>query len=79
MRSTDTLNQVPQVSPDQSKVDQTLKHVRKLRWIGKEREAQKIFRSLGDINVCVEAPEIGIWSRANSLLADDRDYCKVEK
>jgi hypothetical protein len=35
MRSTDVENQVPQVSADQLKFDRTLKHLRKLRWIGR--------------------------------------------
>ena len=41
MRSTDVRNQVPQVSADQLKFDRTLKHLRKLRWIGREREARE--------------------------------------
>ena len=51
MRSTDVQNQVPQVSADQLKFDRTLKHLRKLRWIGREREAQRIFQALGDIRL----------------------------
>ena len=51
MRSTDVQNQVPQVSADQLKFDRTLKHLRKLRWIGREREAQRIFEALGDIRL----------------------------
>ena len=51
MRSTDVENQVPQVSADQLKFDRTLKRLRKLRWIGREREAQRIFEALGDIRL----------------------------
>jgi hypothetical protein len=48
MRSTDTRNQVPKVAADEFALDRTLKHLRKLRWIGKEREAQKILQALDD-------------------------------
>jgi hypothetical protein len=63
MRSTGTCTESPQVSDDQLKLDQTLKRLRKLRWIGKEREAQKIFRSLGDIRVPSSVP--ADWSHLN--------------
>lgn len=48
MRSTDIRHHVPEVPADQLTLDQTLKHVRKLRWIGNELEAQKILRVLDD-------------------------------
>jgi hypothetical protein len=63
MRSTDIQNQVPKVSADQFKFDRTLKHLRKLRWIGREREAQKIFQALGDIRVHPSLPVD--WSQVN--------------
>jgi hypothetical protein len=44
MRSPDTQNQVPKVAADQFALDRTLKHLRKLRWIGREREAKKYSR-----------------------------------
>ena len=37
-----------QSAADQFTLDRTLKHLRKLRWIGKEREAQRILWALGD-------------------------------
>jgi hypothetical protein len=46
MRSTGTQNRVPEVPAHQLTRDRTLKHLRKLRWIGKEGEAQKILRVL---------------------------------
>jgi hypothetical protein len=42
---------LPQVSADQLVLDRMLKHLRKLRWIGKEREAQTMFQALGDIRL----------------------------
>jgi hypothetical protein len=42
---------VPQVAADQLVLDRMLKHLRKLRWIGKEREAQTMFHALGDIRL----------------------------
>jgi hypothetical protein len=63
MRLTGTRTESPQVSDDQLKLDQTLKRLRKLRWIGKEREAQKIFRSLGDISV--PSSVLADWSHLN--------------
>jgi hypothetical protein len=42
---------VPQVPADQLVLDRMLKHLRKLRWIGKEREAQSMFQALGDIRL----------------------------
>jgi len=72
MRSTDVQNQVPQVSADQLKFDRTLKHLRKLRWIGREREAQRIFDALGDIRL---RPSLSIdWGQLNtsgSLICKD--------
>jgi hypothetical protein len=63
MRSTDIQNQLPKVSADQLELDRTLKHLRKLRWIGKEREAQKIFQALGDIRLHPSLPVD--WSGVN--------------
>jgi hypothetical protein len=48
---TDAHNQVPRVAADQFTLDRTLKHLRKLRWIGNEREAQRILRTLSDIRL----------------------------
>jgi hypothetical protein len=63
MRSTDNQNQVPKVSGDQLKLDRTLKHLRKLSWIGREREAQKIFQALGDVRL---HPSLQVdWSQVN--------------
>jgi hypothetical protein len=53
----------PQVSDDQFKLDQTLKCLRKLRWIGKEREAQQIFRSLGNTGFSSSLP--ADWNQLN--------------
>jgi len=51
MTTTDGHNQVPRVAADQFTLDRTLKHLRKLRWIGKEREAQRILWALSDIRL----------------------------
>ena len=51
MTLTDAHDQVPKVPADQFTLDQTLKHLRKLRWIGKEREAQKILWAMSDIRL----------------------------
>jgi hypothetical protein len=64
MRSTDVQNQVPRVSVDQLKLDRTLKHLRKLRWIGREREAQRIFQALGDIKL--RPPRSSDWGQLNT-------------
>jgi hypothetical protein len=65
MRSTDVQKQFPQVSADQLKFDRTLKHLRKLRWIGREREAQRIFQALGDIRL---RPSLPIdWGQLNAF------------
>jgi hypothetical protein len=42
---------VPQVSAHQLVLDRMVKHLRKLRWIGKEREAQRMFQALGDVRL----------------------------
>jgi hypothetical protein len=42
---------VPQVSAHQLVLDGMVKHLRKLRWIGKEREAQKMFQALRDVRL----------------------------
>ena len=46
MRPMDAQNRLPEVATDQFALDQTLKHLRKLRWIGKESEAEKILAVL---------------------------------
>jgi hypothetical protein len=46
MRPMDAQNRLPEVATDQFALDRTLKHLRKLRWIGKESEAEKILAVL---------------------------------
>lgn len=46
MRPMDAQNRLPEVATDQYALDRTLKHLRKLRWIGKEGEAEKILAVL---------------------------------
>jgi hypothetical protein len=46
MRPMDAQNRLPKVATGQFALDQTLKHLRKLRWIGKEGEAEKILAVL---------------------------------
>ena len=46
MRPIDAQNRFPEVATDQFALDRTLKHLRKLRWIGKESEAEKILTVL---------------------------------
>jgi hypothetical protein len=46
MRPIDAQNRLPEVATDQFALDRTLKHLRKLRWIGKESEAKKILTVL---------------------------------
>jgi hypothetical protein len=46
MRSTGTQNRVPEVPADQLALNRALKHLRKLRWIGKELEVQEILQVL---------------------------------
>ena len=46
MRPMDAQNRLPEVATDQFALDQALKHLRKLRWIGKESEAEKILAVL---------------------------------
>jgi hypothetical protein len=41
MRPMDAQNRLPEVATDQFALDRTLKHLRKLRWIGRENEARK--------------------------------------
>jgi hypothetical protein len=72
MRSTDVQNQVPQVSADQLKFDRTLKHLRKLRWIGREREAQRIFQTLGDIRLhSSRSIDWGQLNTSSSLICEE--------
>ena len=51
MRSTGNQNCVPEVPADQLMLDRTLKYLRKLRWISKELEAQRILLVLDDIKL----------------------------
>ena len=51
MATTDAQNRVPRVAADQFALDRTLKHLHKLRWIGKEREAQRMLWALSDIRL----------------------------
>jgi hypothetical protein len=46
MRPMDAQNRLPEVATDQFALDQTLKHLRKLRWIGRESEAETILAVL---------------------------------
>jgi hypothetical protein len=46
MRSIGVQNRVPKVPADQLTRDRMLKHLRKLRWIGQELEAQKVLQVL---------------------------------
>jgi hypothetical protein len=46
MRPMDAQNRLPEVATDQFALDRTLKHLRKLRWIGRENEAEKILAVL---------------------------------
>ena len=54
MRPIDAQNRLPEVATDQFALDRTLKHLRKLRWIGKESEAEKILTVL-DLRRCRKA------------------------
>ena len=55
MRPMDAQNRLPEVATDQFALDCTLKHLRKLRWIGKESEAEKILAVL-DVRRWHKAP-----------------------
>jgi hypothetical protein len=46
MRSSGTRTRVPEIPADQLRLDRTLKQLRKLRWIGKELDAQKLLQVL---------------------------------
>ena len=46
MRPMDAQNRLPEVATEQFALDRTLKHLRKLRWIGRESEAEKILAVL---------------------------------
>ena len=46
MRPMDAQNRLPEVATDQFALDRTLKHLRKLRWIGKENEVEEILAVL---------------------------------
>jgi hypothetical protein len=46
MRPMDAQNRLSEVATDQLARDRTLKHLRKLRWIGRESEAEKILAVL---------------------------------
>jgi hypothetical protein len=55
MRPMDAQNRLPEVATDQFALDRTLKHLRKLRWIGRESEAEKILAVL-DVRRRQKAP-----------------------
>ena len=55
MRPMDAQNRLPEVAADQFALDRTLKHLRKLRWIGRESEAEKILAVL-DVRRRQKAP-----------------------
>jgi hypothetical protein len=48
MRPMDAQHRLPEVATDQFALDRTLKYLRKLRWIGRESEAEKILAVLDD-------------------------------
>jgi hypothetical protein len=56
MRSNGTPNFVPEVPAAQLTLDQTRKHLRKLRWIGNELEAPKILQALDDARLRPSLP-----------------------
>jgi hypothetical protein len=56
MRSTVTQERAPKVPPDQLTLDRTLKHLRKLRWIGKDQEAQNTLQILNDTRLRPSLP-----------------------
>jgi hypothetical protein len=56
MRSTGIRNCAPKVPADQFALDQTLKQLRKLCWIGRELEAQKILQILDDTRLQPSLP-----------------------
>ncbi len=64
MTTTDAHNQVPRVAADQFTLDRTLKYLRKLRWIGKEREAQRILWALSDIRL---QPSLSDYEKLGAL------------
>jgi hypothetical protein len=51
MSPTSAQKYTPEVSAEQWMLDRTVKHLRKLRWIGKEHEAEKIARILGEMRL----------------------------
>jgi hypothetical protein len=46
MRPMHAQNRLPEVAADQFALDRTLKHLHKLRWMGREREAEEILAVL---------------------------------
>ena len=46
MRPMDAQNRLPEVATDQFALDRTLKHLRKLRWIGMDDEAERVLAQL---------------------------------
>jgi len=46
MRATVTQRQLSTIPAEQFALDRTLKHLRKLRWIGREHEAEEILQVL---------------------------------
>jgi hypothetical protein len=47
---------VPDVSPDQQTLDLTRKLLRKLRWIGREEDAEQIIKRLDDAGLRSPTP-----------------------
>ena len=56
MKSTVTQERAPKVPADQLTLDRTLKHLRKLRWIGKHQEAQNMLHNLNDTRLQPSLP-----------------------
>jgi hypothetical protein len=51
MNSTNAQKSAPAISADEWMLDRMLKHMRKLRWIGKEREAETLAQVLRGIRL----------------------------
>jgi hypothetical protein len=67
MRPMDAQNRLPEVATDQFALDRTLKHLRKLRWIGRESEAEKILAVL----------DIRRWQKAPSKTTPGKSFVNV--
>ena len=74
MRPMDAQNRLPEVATDQFALDRTLKHLRKLRWIGRESEAEKILAVL-DVRMAGTRtePPVSVPQRKIGLAGHDRD------